>query len=161
MQLTLDNLVIHLGGMSLCTYEQQPGEGVIHCCKSPCYQTAELEAVYPRRPDPYVIIDGSHVYVNMIDPPDKPLFYESTLIAAVVSMHELTEKGLGLRVHCNMGKSRSPSIVMLFLARRQAILNCCYDHAKPDMRELYPEYAPSGGIDMFMREHWGNLVSME
>ncbi len=61
-------------------------------------------------------------------------------------------------VHCDQGFSRSPSLCLLFLAKRtKSISNESYQAAKNDFIEILPEFSP-GGIGDYINENW-NAIS--
>ncbi len=57
-------------------------------------------------------------------------------------------------IHCDQGFSRSPSLCLLFLAKREhRISNESFFEAKKDFIKIYPDYAP-GGIGDYIRDNW-------
>jgi len=60
-------------------------------------------------------------------------------------------------VHCDKGYSRSPSICLLYLAkRREVISNESFLSAKEDFVKIYPNYNP-GGIGRYIRNNWNSI----
>ncbi len=63
-------------------------------------------------------------------------------------------------VHCRKGRSRSPSITLLYLAARlQALPTESLEAAEAQFRRLYPPYHPTGGIRAHLRQHWQEYCS--
>ncbi len=54
-------------------------------------------------------------------------------------------------VHCNQGRSRSPTIAMLVLAKS---LPAKFEDAEDAFREIYPDYDPANGMREFARMNW-------
>ena len=60
-------------------------------------------------------------------------------------------------IHCDQGFSRSPSLCLLFLAKRdQTISSKSFDDAKTDFIKVYPGYNP-GGIGDYIQKHWNDI----
>lgn len=83
--------------------------------------------------------DGSRLFTKVLD------FIQDKLA---------TKKVL---VHCDVGESRSPTIALLYLAKRaHTISNESFDSARSDFAKIYPNYYPSG-IRIFVRTHWQSI----
>lgn len=63
-------------------------------------------------------------------------------------------RGKGVLVHCDQGLSRSPTVALLWLAKRaQAISSASFGDAMRDFLLLYPAYSP-GGIADYVESNW-------
>ncbi len=61
-------------------------------------------------------------------------------------------------VHCDKGYSRSPSLCLLYLAKRNnRINNNSFDEARIEFEKIYPEYNP-GGIAEYIRTNWKDII---
>ena len=61
-------------------------------------------------------------------------------------------------IHCDLGMSRSPTIVLLFLAKRlKSIRSESFENAQLDFKRLYPFYNP-GGIAAYVSDNWGKIT---
>ncbi|MBN1969754.1 MAG: dual specificity protein phosphatase family protein [Candidatus Delongbacteria bacterium] len=61
-------------------------------------------------------------------------------------------------VHCDQGISRSPSVCMLYLAKRiHLISNRSYNEAKNEFFNIYLNYKP-GGIGDYIEMHWDEIT---
>jgi len=61
-------------------------------------------------------------------------------------------------IHCDQGQSRSPTIGMLYLAKRaKKISNDSYSIAKNEFMEKCPHYSP-GGIGEYVRANWEEII---
>ena len=60
-------------------------------------------------------------------------------------------------VHCDQGYSRSPSLCLLYLAKRAKLINNnSFDEARDEFIKIYPQYNPSGIAD-YIRKNWNNI----
>jgi len=60
-------------------------------------------------------------------------------------------------VHCDQGFSRSPSLCLLYLAKRANILSKdSFEEARRDFVEVYPEYIP-GRLAKYINNNWHSL----
>lgn len=104
-------------------------------------------------PDYIAYEDGNHLYLNMIDGHEKyfstPLFIKSLNFLEKYSEEKIL-------IHCDKGKSRSSSILMLYFAKRIKIIgSTSYFVAKEDYINNYDkEYLPSPGIEIYLKKNW-------
>jgi hypothetical protein len=60
-------------------------------------------------------------------------------------------------VHCDMGISRSPSIGLLYLAKRKNLItNKSFASAMSEFQMIYPIYKPKG-IGDYINQHWFDI----
>lgn len=60
-------------------------------------------------------------------------------------------------VHCDQGFSRSPTLGLLYLAKKQnKIPNNSFLTAKTEFLKIYPLYQPKGIAD-YVNQHWGEI----
>lgn len=149
---------LFIGSESDCFYKQIDDWAVIHACKSPCHQRTlgykgSLQSNHPN----YLVYElENHMFLNMIDP-KTPLFMPPLFIASL----DFIEKHISKRkvlIHCNLGSSRSPSLALLYLAKRAKSINGeSYRKAIQDFIKLFPSYNPSRGIAVYLSVHWNNF----
>jgi hypothetical protein len=61
-------------------------------------------------------------------------------------------------IHCNKGKSRAPSLALLYLAKRLQVINSeSYATAAKDFRTKFSGYQPGLGIQIYLTEHWTKI----
>ncbi len=140
----------------------RPGDcewAVVHACKSPCHQQAvgyrgNLPSSHPH----YLSLTRGHdLFLNLIDPPI-PLFKLDSFVAFLDFADTHWLAGRTLLIHCNQGESRAPSLVLLFLAKRRAVLDAgSYQGARKEFEALCPDYRPGAGIVAYLSENWGRL----
>lgn len=137
---------LYIGDIDSCKGRDKSGS-VIHACKYPCYASVCGNKVDKWNPN-YLFYEAENdLYLNIIDS-DEPLFYKETFDVALefIKKHIADKKVI---VHCNSGKSRSPSIAMLYLFN-----NLTYREAQNQMLDIYNEYNPSMGIDEWLGYNW-------
>ncbi len=130
---------------------------VVHACKEPCHKQAAhySKSLPPTHPEYLCAQRPQHLYLNMIDPP-LPLFKRELFEAffAFVDQHIAQRDVL---IHCNQGRSRAPSLALLYMAKRLHLLpNESYDRARAEFQRQFP-YAPGAGIALFLSENWDAL----
>lgn len=137
----------------------QPGEAMVHACKSPCHQRAVgyKKSLSPDHLNYLHLEYPNDLFLNLIDPP-LPLFkLQSFQIFRRFATQHYTN-GDTLTIHCNKGESRAPSLAMLFLSKQlQVIGDESYDVAREEFVKLYPGFTPGKGIETYMRDNWEAL----
>jgi len=136
-------------------YEQidNPHEwAVVHACKEP-YHRQELGYTTrgaPKDHPEYLFCErDNRLILNLVDV-DDPKYVAPEIIHAAVEFIR-KHQGKNIIVHCNQGRSRSPTIAMLYLA---STLGGDFEAAEEAMRSRYPDYAPANGMREFARANW-------
>ncbi len=152
---------VHIASMLMGCPRSQCGPecAVIHACKHPCHQeavgyTGNLDKQHPN----YLTLErGNDLYLNMIDPP-VPLFPPELFHAAMDFADKHWQAGRRVLFHCNQGRSRAPSLVILFAAKRRGFIsNESFETAREEFEQRYQLYAPGKGIETFLRKKWNVL----
>lgn len=61
-------------------------------------------------------------------------------------------------IHCDQGQSRSPTLGLLYLAKRVKIIsNDSFTTAKNEFMQSYPHYLP-GGIGKYVEQNWDEII---
>lgn len=135
---------------------------IVHACKFNCHRNAVGYTNSPPRSSPHYLSkeEGSDLYLNMIDP-EKPLFkmemFEDFFSFAVPRWKDGSDR---LLIHCNQGRSRSPSLALLLLASHtDEVPSDSFETARREFEDLYPGYRPSRGIVTFLQNNWDELLS--
>lgn len=140
-----------------CSHDADGDMAIVHACKEPCHRHA---AGYTARSLPsghadYLAVErGRHLYLNMIDPP-VPLFQRESF----ARFFDFTDRQIAARrvhIHCNQGRSRAPSLALLYMAKRGMIAEESYEAARAAFAEKFP-YEPGAGIAAFLEENWERL----
>jgi hypothetical protein len=138
-----------------CFFTQRDDWAVIHACKSPCHQRAlGYRGSLPKDHPNYLVYErGNHLFLNMIDP-NEPLFMPPLFVVSLDFIEQHISKRKVL-IHCNEGLSRSPSLALLYLAKRAGVINeKSYGLAVRDFVKLFPSYRPGRGIALYLELHW-------
>lgn len=133
---------------------------VVHACKTPCHQNAVgYRGSLPQDHDEYLISSqDSDLYLNIVDMDNLAKEYTEPILNEALDFIEDKISNKQVLVHCNQGRSRSPGIALLFLAKRKGeISGSSYREAKKEFQDLYGNYRPGRGIDSYLRNHWDEL----
>ena len=148
---------LFVGDEASCVRDS-PEYAVVHACKYPCHNA--MCGNPPNSHPNYLVKDGGKdLYLNMVDMDrkQKHQFMEPMVTATLefVASHIDSEPFL---IHCNQGQSRSPSLAMLYLAKRtDEISDKSYQASRREFQELYPPYNPSPGIHLYLQDYWDQL----
>jgi len=131
---------------------------IVHCCKTCHKKKLGYQKNLDKDDENYLFYrSGNDLYLNMIDP-IKPLFKNALFTEASKFIDERLAVE-DVLVHCNAGMSRSPSVVMMYLASRGVINGEEYCFAKSDFTERYfKHYVPGEGITTFLTWSFADLV---
>lgn len=133
------------------------GWPIIHACKTCHRRKLGYDRIHEKNPFYLSLEDGNDLFLNIIDPP-RPLFRIETFRIALNFMKKHWATKEHILVHCNQGRSRSGSILLVFLAHMNYIDNVSYEKAKRDFKIRFPEYSPGTGIEQFLSENWNELM---
>lgn len=135
---------------------------VIHACKT-CHQKAlnYTKSLPQTHPNYLIAEEKNNLYLNMVDMSRElsPLYTNPVMSKAMEFIDKSADNGKIL-IHCNQGMSRSPSIGLLFLARKNVINNTSYRNAKSDFLKIYPFFSPGTGIELYMAGNWNDLLDI-
>ncbi len=159
--MTKINYNIYIGDDSDCL-NNRSDIAIIHACKT-CHQKGvgyrgNLSSTHPNY---LVFVTTDHLYLNMVDMERE--FLPKFTHPIMKSSFDFIEKYLSVKpilIHCNQGFSRSPSIGLVYLARKNEISNTSYINAKNSFLEKYPQYAPGRGIELYLRNNWNDLMEL-
>ena len=152
---------LSIGTNADCFYNNKADWAAVHACKHPCHQVAVgYRGNLPKTHPNYLIFErDNHLFLNMVDM-DMPLSHEFTKPIVTVALNfmdkHITTKSI--LVHCNLGQSRSPALVMLFLAKRQqTISNDSFEDAKRDFVDIFPNCQFGSGVKTYLTNFWNDL----
>ena len=152
---------LFLGDDGDCFYDERKGWSVLHACKSPCYDYAK-ECIGPTlggRGIEGIIYHKGHMFLDLLDRMDMYDDLETgPMLRKAMDFIEKEIKNGKVLVHCNVCVSRSPSIVMLYLAKRaNSISNKSFRAAAKEFYGYYEYYFPSRGLEQYLRRYWNNI----
>lgn len=139
-----------------CFRDPRDDWAVVHACKHPCHARAVgyRGSLSSNHPDYLLRQEDRHLYMNLIDP-EAPLFMEESFIGFRSFASEYDTADTKILIHCNQGRSRAPSLALLFLAKERGdIPDGSYEAAGRAYENLDPSYAPGTGIQKFFRDNW-------
>ena len=136
---------------------RQSGWAVVHACR----QYHQMEVGYwirnvPEHHHDYLIARrDTRIMLCLRDLPVSFFIQKAMIDEALDFIDQMRDGGQKVLVHCMQGRSRSPSIMMLYLATRLRVLpDISLEAAEKQFRQLYPRYAPNRGIRNHLRQNW-------
>lgn len=150
---------LFVGGVDDCSRVVTEGRAIVHACKHPCHQRAVgYRGVLPKTHPEYLArVENCNLYLNVVDAP-VPLFLPATFRLFRSFARAAWEGEQEVLIHCNEGRSRAPSLALLFLAKDLHVLpEETFQEAAEAFLTLYPAYAPGRGIAMYLETNWGTL----
>ena len=153
-------------GLYVGNQEDEPDQDMfcIHAAKNPFHCDAVgYKGNLDKSHENYLMLERpGNLYLNLIDPPFKlageytdPIFKRAILFIAEAIVDDKE-----VLVRCNKGLSRSPSIIMAFMAKSGMITNESFKKSKAEFtKDFYPEYEPGQGISLYLEENWKILTN--
>jgi hypothetical protein len=131
---------------------------VVHACKHPCHNN---QCGNPSQGHPNYLVyeDGSDIYLNMVDMDRKQDHqFMQPMISATLAFVENRVNSQQVLIHCNQGRSRSPTLAMMYLAKRaDQISDESYSQASTEFQDLYPQFNPGQGIHLYLQDYWNQI----
>lgn len=128
---------------------------IIHACKEPHHRRA-LGYTTPGAPKDHAeylwCYRKGDLILNIVDVADPRFIAKPMIDEAVKFARDHLAAGRKVFVHCNQGRSRSPTIAMLIMAPE---MHEAFTRAEMDFRKVYPLHDPARGIHTFAKENWG------
>lgn len=126
----------------------------VHACKEPHHREAlgytgraapkdHPEYLWAHRP--------GRLILNIVDAADPQYIQQAMIDEAVRFIRDHISTGQNVFIHCNQGRSRSPTIAMLAIAPG---LSADFIAAEEQFNGLYPPFAPARGMREFARANW-------
>lgn len=136
----------------------QPGWFIVHACKEPFHREAvgySTPGAPQDHPEFLIAHRPGRLALNLIDAPDPAMIRPEIVDAAVEAIAAALSEGLNVLIHCNQGRSRSPTIAMLYLARHtDTFAGLSFNEAAERFSELFPAWAPAAGMAGFVTQHF-------
>ena len=132
---------------------------IVHAAKEPRHRDAlgyTGRGAPKENPEYLIARRGNELMLNLVDMAKvSPEFTDPIFTAAHDFMREALADGKQVLIHCNEGKSRAPTIAMLYLMDR----NLPFDEAMEKFREIYPAYDPGAGMLEYARNAWSERAA--
>jgi predicted protein tyrosine phosphatase len=103
--------------------------------------------------------ESNHLWLNWVDATDSK-YFDCNNEGVEVFIHTLDfiDKWIAdkcIFIHCDEGVSRSPSIAMVYLAKRaKAITDKDHVFAEREFQDIYPKYNAGKGVSDFLFKNW-------
>src|SRR6266480_2208810 len=135
----------------------QPGWAIVHACKT-YHRNAigyKLWNVPRHHPEYLLARRENRIMLCLLDLPVSRFIKKEMIDQTLDFIDQTYSNGLKVMIHCMAGRSRSPSITMLYLATRLHVLSTeSFEAAEEQFRSLYPRYHPNRGIREHLRKNW-------
>ena len=99
---------------------------------------------------------GNWMALNLIDIDDPDMIPDEVLDAGLHFLKQESRSGKKVFVHCNAGKSRSATLVLMYL-RAIGEMPLWFLGAERKFRAIYPPYEPNSGMRAHARKRWNTL----
>lgn len=158
---------LYIGNDNDCNYtvniSDQPEFqwATIHACKT-CHQRAlGYKGNMDSNDHHYIVFEKlDNLFLNIVNM-EQPLLaqYALPIFKAALDFIERKIVTCDVLVHCNKGESRSPSIALLYLAKRAKLISSDnFQNARQEFLKIVPHYSPCKGIEYFLTNHWDEIV---
>lgn len=151
---------LYLGSDDDVPKAKQRGYSILACCKDgPNGHRAMLGYTSlgaPKDKNYYFAQRGDWMALNLIDVDDPEFIPDEAIDAGLKFLKRECDVGKKVFVHCNAGKSRSPSVVLMFL-RAIGEMPHGFVQSEKIFRTLYPNYDPGVGMRAHARVRWDSL----
>ncbi len=121
----------------------QLGWAIVHACKQ-YHRNAvgyKLWNVPRHHPEYLLARRDNRIMLCLLDLPVSRFIKKEMIDQTLDFIDEAYSSGLKVMIHCMYGRSRSPSITMLYLATRLHVLSTdSFEAAEEQFRRLYPKY---------------------
>lgn len=135
---------------------------IVHACREPYHRQAlgYTGRGAPKNHSEYLIAKRDHrLILNLFDADDPKYITKEIIDAALEFIEESLSNDKKVLVHCNQGMSRSPGIVMLYLAQKGEISSKSFQQALNEFIKVYPRCNLASGIRGFLEQHWDTYVN--
>ncbi len=135
----------------------QEGWAIVHACRSYHRMAVgyRVWSVAKGHPDYLVAHRENRLMLCLLDLPIAVPIEKMMIERTLDFIERMRADGRKVLVHCVHGRSRSPSITMLYMAARlRALPNDSLEAAEARFRKIYPRYKPNRGIREHLRRYW-------
>lgn len=139
------------------TVSGQTGWAIVHACKPYHRKAVGYRAWNASKSHPEYLVARreNRLMLCLLDLPTSLFIRKDMIEQALDFIDEMRDRGLKIMVHCMKGRSRSASIMLLYLATRLNVLPTdSFEAAEEQFRQLYPRYKPTRGIREHVRRYW-------
>ena len=133
---------------------------ILHACRT-CH--IEVLEDINESDENYLIYkkDSDNIYLNILDMSEYlSKVYTERIIKDLMNFINLHIKNKNVLVHCDLGVSRSASIVLIYLAKEGIINNKNFRSALHDFEAIYKSYSPSYNFCSYLENNWDTLMQI-
>lgn len=134
---------------------------ILHCARDPWFSLAAKQKpsddwFRAEQSGPTFVRQAyNELALNMVDA-DSPRYFSDEMVnAGLEFITERLAEGDPVLVHCNMGISRSPSMVFLWMFEH-GFLDFNFDRAANQFQALYSKWSPGLGIWQYLKQRCEN-----
>lgn len=138
-------------------FKHETNWAVIHACKEPYHRQLlgyTSQGAPKNHPEYLIALRKNILFLNIVDANSSAYIPKEIINKAINFIKENMDLNIKTLVHCNKGESRSPIIVMLYLASIGYFMNEDFYTAESSFINLYPNYNPGKGMRDFAIEHF-------
>lgn len=140
---------IYVGSKEDLRYTNEKDFAFVHATKT----------IFIRGDNEVINEEGNHLYLNWVDAKESKYFdfnKEGVLVfIKVLDFIDKWVKSKNVFIHCDEGVSRSPTIAMVYMAKRtSSISNKDHVYAERDFGDIYEKYWAGKGISDFVFKNW-------
>lgn len=143
----------------------KPDWFVISACKEPYHRDAlgYTERAAPKDHPEYLIARRpGRLILNLVDAADPKYIPDEIIIAALGYLYgKLVMGSTKVLLHCNQGKSRSPTLALLYLGVFGNLRGLDYAIAVRVFKSIYPDYAPAAGMAGYAEAAWATWPTLQ
>lgn len=163
--LNLPNTNLHIGNITSPSQTNPQTWAIVHATQTIHYQIFGWNRT-TNKPDKnhpnYIYYENDNrLSLNWVDGAAFLYDWQGSGVETLIKVLDFVDKWIDKReilIHCDQGLSRSPTMGLLYLAKRaKLITNESFPSAKAEFTEIYPLYAP-GGIGDFVDSNWERIV---
>lgn len=110
------------------------------------------EYLYAERPDEHILA------LNLIDVADEKYISKKIIDRALKFIDDEFERGMGVVLVCNQGKSRSACIALMYMLKKGFFKGYnTFRMVEEAYKEVYPNYDPGIGMRNFSEKYWEKI----
>lgn len=125
---------------------------IVHACQS-CF----VRGVYGNIGNKKVFENIDNLYLNLLDISSLSYDYAYPIMKKSFEFIDRKIKEKEVLVHCNFGMSRSPSIALVYMAKKCYIDNSSFKNAVKDFKKIY-HYSPGFGMHKYFERYWNDIM---
>lgn len=126
---------------------------IVHACQS-CFVRGVNGAVGNKT----FYENNDDLYLNLLDISSLSYDYASPMIKRSIDFIDRKIKDKKVLVHCNFGMSRSPSICLLYMAKKGYINNSSFKEASKDFHKIYNYFSAGLGMHRYFDRYWNDIM---